>query len=120
MTRDQIHQKKLECLAMRIYDLIKRGWTQKASARVDKKGPSCGWSDPKAACWCLTGALSKATTAPTFADREYHELAGAYRDAITKRFHYHGSIVNWNDAVTTKKPMVLRVCLDVIKSYAAT
>ena len=43
----------------RAHELIEQGWTKLASAR-DAHGTLCSAHDPRATCWCLTGAIRRA------------------------------------------------------------
>lgn len=73
--------------------LEQKGWCQGAMAR-NRKGFRCGFDDPKATQFCLTGALYRA-------DAYTHEVF------FFLRSHIGESFTEWNDAAGRTKEEVI-------------
>ena len=98
----------------------KKGWTQHAYAR-DRSGCSTDAADPKAVCFCMTGAIELAARQTTRADKTdpfVRNLRARERGINARGVVYEvlqkvrpnvSGIATWNDVHATSKEEVLSV-----------
>ena len=85
----------------RTLEFLQRGWTKDTAART-ATGEECNSTDPRATCWCVTGAVSAATYGggrdEAEADRLYSAATRRIRAVLDGRGHRNRAIVDYNDA----------------------
>ena len=83
---------------MKAWEIIqKHGWCQHSSAK-DRHGDPVGWDDPRAASFCILGALAKAYNGSTMSPVE-----------MKLRYVLNECVVAWNDVPGREEEDVINV-----------
>lgn len=86
--------------------LIEIGWTRNANAR-NNRNAEVSVNDPTATCFCLYGAILRASTNLPVASPSAmtHDLIRQLRQFLPADLGAFG-VIQWNDTCTTKKPVL--------------
>lgn len=99
---------------MRPSDYVKKGWTKGFLAR-NSNGMSRSPNDPDAICWCMIGAICKATTN----DAEVNKFLKCTYNVLKKR-GIRSPVDAYNDTVGRTRDEVLSVLEEAEKEYYET
>jgi len=115
MTNDQ-----LRLIIQNARDYIEEGWTQRAMARIGN-GFGIDPVDPRATCWCLVGALRRAThfsNTMSFTENAFARSRRAFSQAynyLEPLIPYGEDMIGFNDAEETTQEDVLKVLDTALK-----
>ncbi len=97
-------------------------WTQGRYAR-DAEGNTCGIDNPKASCWCATGALMKVFTSEVEDEAyfaAYFAAKNSIRTTLADVYTEARGIESWNDQLDRKVEDVVELFEEAAKRLETT